>query len=105
MCSYHRGAYKDSSQALGQCLERLISWNPAEMIQSILNSESFAMPQTTAHSLLLINIRGRNYVRSTLNWGPTVHLNAGWKTYGEYHHRKVVRKHAGVLTFTFRLVV
>jgi beta-glucanase (GH16 family) len=32
--------------------------------------------------------QGRNYVRSTLNWGPTVDLNAGAKTYGWWFERR-----------------
>ncbi|KIY53210.1 glycoside hydrolase family 16 protein [Fistulina hepatica ATCC 64428] len=31
--------------------------------------------------------QGRNYVRGTLNWGPTSTLNSGWRTYGYWQSR------------------
>ena len=32
--------------------------------------------------------RGRNYIQSTLNWGPTAALNLAWKTYGLWFERR-----------------
>jgi len=32
--------------------------------------------------------QGANYVRGTLNWGPTSWLNAGWKTFGWWYMKR-----------------
>jgi len=33
-------------------------------------------------------LRGSNYVRGSLNWGPTLFLNRGWQTYGWWTQRR-----------------
>jgi len=35
-----------------------------------------------------ISSRGLNYVRSSLNWGPTIALNRAFKTFGLWYDRR-----------------
>jgi hypothetical protein len=59
-------------------------------IQYPMQYVKFCVPEaeTNANVIAMLVIRGSNYVRGSLNWGPAPSLNRVWKTYGWWTQRR-----------------